>query len=173
GLAIHGCEAPTSEAPEPQRQVDGDDVPSGWRAPAGACALDPAEPSRLVLTTTDFATGAITVVDLDDGSVEADVAVGSTDAVPFEGPGTVVVVHRHQLDRIDVLDADTWALRGQHAVPSTEGSANPHAVAFDERGRAWVTTFGDPWLRALDLGRAAGAAELARVDLSVVADDDG
>jgi hypothetical protein len=174
-LGLLGCapvEEPTATDDEAW-DVDGDVVPRGWRPPTGPCDLDPPAPSRLVITTTDFVTGAITVVDLADGSVEADVAVGSTDAVPFGHGGRVIVLHRYQLDRIDVLDPTSWSLVAQHGVPSEGPSANPHAVAFDAEGRAWVTSFAEPTLLALDLERPPAEAEVARVDLSPLADDDG
>jgi len=142
-LALGGC-APTGGTLTEEGEwdeVDGEAVPRGWRAPAGACDLDPPAPSRLVLTTTDFVTGAVTVVDLADGSVEPDVAVGSTDAVPFAHDGRVVLVHRYLLDRLDVLDGESWSLVAQHSVAAARGSTNPHGVAFDAAGTAWVTTF--------------------------------
>lgn len=176
GLALAGlgC-APTADptAPEGEWEIDGDVVPRGWRAPTGPCDLDPPRPSRLVLTTTDFVTGAITAVDLADGSVEPDVAVGSTDAVPFGHDDRVLVLHRYQIDRIDVLDPASWSLAAQHAVPSTGPSANPQGVAFDADGHAWVTSFAEPTLLALDLARPPAEAEVARVDLSGFADADG
>jgi hypothetical protein len=172
-LAV-GCVAPAEPSGvDGVWEVDGDAIPSGWRAPTGPCDLDPPAPARLVLTTTDFATGAITVIDLAEGTVEPDVAVGSTDAIPFGHGGQVIVLHRHQLDRIDVLDPASWSLVAQHALPSEAPSTNPHAVAFDAAGRAWVTTFAEPTLRGLDLARPPAEAEQTRVDLSGFADDDG
>lgn len=173
-LALGGCAAPTDpEEAALVSAVDGDAVPRGWRAPTGPCDLDPPAPTRLVLTTTDFVTGAITVIDPREGTVEADVAVGSTDAVPFAHAGQVIVVHRYQLDRIDVLDPESWSLVAQHGLPSQGPSANPHAVAFDANGLAWVATFAEPTLRALDLRRPPAQAEQARVDLSGFDDADG
>jgi hypothetical protein len=173
-LALAGC-MPLLEAEPPPRtwDVDGERVPSGWRAPVGPCELDPPAPTRLVLTTTDFATGALTVVDLRDDTVEPDVAVGSTDAIPFVHRDRVIVLHRYQLDRIDVLDPSSWRLEAQHALSSAGPSANPHGVTFDAAGLAWVTSFAEPTLRALDLGLPPAQAEQARVDLSGFADDDG
>lgn len=169
-----GCAAPGEPlGPDMEWEVDGERVPSGWRAPAGPCVLDPPAPSRLVLTTTDFATGAISVIDLADGSVQADVAVGSTDAVPFAHGDQVIILHRYQLDRIDVLDAESWSLVAQHALPSQRASANPHGVAVDADAIAWVTTFAEPTLRGLDLRRPPAQAERERIDLSGFADDDG
>ncbi|MCB9713023.1 MAG: hypothetical protein H6712_04165 [Myxococcales bacterium] len=159
--------------PEPPPPVDGSMVPPGWRAPVGACELDPAAPRRLALTTTDFATGALTVVELADGSVEVDVAEGSTDAIPFAHDDALVLVHRHRIDRLDVLDARSWSLRAQLALASDGPSPNPHAVAFDARGLAHLTTFAEPTLRVLDPSLPPAEAERARIDLGPFADDDG
>jgi hypothetical protein len=173
-LALAACmPAGEPDALEAGWDIDGDAVPSGFRAPAGPCDLDPPAPSRLVLTTTDFVTGAITVVDTRDGTVEPDVAVGSTDAVPFGHDGRVVVLHRYQLDRIDVLDPASWSLAAQHGLVADGPSVNPHGVAFDAEGLAWVTSFAEPTLRALDLSQPPASAEQAQVDLSGFADDDG
>ncbi len=154
-------------------QVDGEDVPPGWRAPTGACDLDPVDPRGLLLTTTDFATGAVTVVDLTDGSVTPDVAQGSTDAIPFARGEHVVLVHRHQIDRIDVLERDGWSLTAQHALPGQTVSTNPQAIAFDDGGLAYVAAFAEPWVRVLDLEDRGADAERGRIDLSGFADDDG
>lgn len=157
----------------PPIDVDGQDVPAAWRAPNGPCRLDPATPTRLLLTTTDFATGALTAVDLATRTITPDVAVGSTDAIPQVHDGRAVIVHRHRIDRIDVFDVEDWTLVGQHAVQGDKVSANPHAVVFDEAGTAVVTTFAEPMLRLLDLSRAPAQAERGRIDLSAFADDDG
>jgi len=52
------------------------------------CDVDIADPSRLLVTTTDFATGAVSVVDLASGVVDTDVAAATTDSVPSEMANT-------------------------------------------------------------------------------------
>ena len=171
-----GCAPPASSLDGGQFetvQVDGTELPPGWIAPTGPCTLDPVAPRRLVLTTTDFATGAITVVDLANETIDADVAEGSTDAIPFAHGSQLVVVHRHQLDRIDVLETDGWRLAAQHALEGEAVSVNPHGLAFDADGLAYVTTFAEPWLRVLDLAQPPAQAERGRIDLSGFADADG
>jgi len=153
--------------------VDGEEVPSGWTSPLGPCQLDVDDPSALVLTTTDFATGALAVVDLESGTVRPDVAEGSFDAVPFSHDDRLVVVHRHQLDRIDVLSTDDWSLVAQHGLPPVSAtSSNPHAVAIGPDQLAYVTLFAEPALRVLDLAAPPDDAERGRIDLSPF-DDDG
>lgn len=154
-------------------EVDGTAVPAGWRAPSGPCALDPVDPSRLLIATTDFSTGALSVLDLATATIQPDVAPGSTDAIPFAHGGRAVIVHRHGIDRIDVWEPEGWSLAAQHALGDEATRPNPHAVAFDSQDRAWVTTFAQPELRVLRLDAPSSQAEVARVDLSAWADDDG
>ncbi|MEM7151865.1 MAG: hypothetical protein AAF799_03440 [Myxococcota bacterium] len=174
-LAVLGCSPSDVEDLDPDAipQTDGSVVPPGWRAPASACQLDPPDPTRLILTTTDFATGAVSVIDLDSGVTETDVAVGSTDAIPHPHGETVVVVHRHRIDRLDVLSTDDWSLRAQQPITSPTGSPNPHGVAHDASGRVYVTTFAEPELRILDVGAPPADAEQGRIDLSAFDERDG
>lgn len=137
---------------------------------ANACIAD-AGP-RLVFTTTDFATGAVTVVDVDDRCVERDVALASTDAIPFVDDGRVYSLNRFGGDYVDVFDPDdAWRLVREQAiaVPGTE-SPNPRAIAIGPDGLAYVALYGAPQLQILDL--TAGDL-VAAVDLSAFADADG
>ncbi|MEM9458756.1 MAG: hypothetical protein AAGF11_31555 [Myxococcota bacterium] len=175
GLAASAC-APAEHGTSslPIIEVDGDAVPPGWRVPDGPCQLDPPEPSRLALTTTDFATGSLTVIDVHEQTAEVDVAEGSTDAVPFAHGDRLLMVHRHQHDRLDVLRTQEWSLVGQHGLaPTTATSSNPHAATIGPDGLAYITLFAEPALRVLDLDRPPAEAERARIDLSNFADDDG
>ncbi len=144
-----------------------DDLPSdSGPLPAG---------THVVVTTTDFSTGAVSVVDTQRAQVRADLALASTDAIPFAHDGLVYVVNRHMFDYVDVLDpSEGLALLGQHPI-EVEGvaSTNPHALAFDATGRAWVCMYGAPELQIHDFGRAPGESLLGRVDLSGLADADG
>lgn len=160
---------------------DDGDPPQGpsllapWPAAEQACALGPSEPTRLLLTTTDFSTGALTVIDTATMDITPDVAVASTDAVPYVDPagGRIVVANRFGLDYLDVWTEPDFDARGQFPVLADAGSANPHAVAFAPDGTAWVTTFGTSRLRRFDLSRAPGAAEVEAIELSAFADADG
>ncbi len=131
--------------------------------------------THLVVTTTDFATGAVSVVDADAGTVRADLALASTDAIPFAHDGLVYVVNRFMYDYVDVLDpADGLSLLAQHPIEvAGVTSSNPHALAFDPQGRAWVCMYGAPELQIHDFGRPVGESVLGRVDLSELADADG
>ncbi len=171
-----GCIDPVSDDGD---SVGADDTPGPvvegpWPAPDEACELGPASPTRLLLTTTDYSTGALSIVDTDALTVTPDVAVGSTDAIPFfdRYRDAVVVVHRFGHDYLDVLDDDDFAPRGQFPVTG-EGSPNPQSVAFTPDGEAWVTTLGTANLRRFDLSLPPGSASLPAVSLSAFADDDG
>lgn len=158
----------TTGAP-PGPTLDGE-----WPAPDGPCQLGPAAPTRLLLTTTDYSTGALTLVVPAAMEVIPDIAVGSTDAIPFMDPytGRVVVVHRFGHDYLEVLTDPGFSPRGQFPVHG-EGAPNPQSMAFLPNGDAWVTTLGSRWLRRFDFTQPGGEAEVDRVDLSAFADADG
>lgn len=135
-------------------------------APTGACALDPGAPSRLVVTTTDFATGAVAIVDLETGEVQADVAPGSTDALPFALGDRLFLLHRFGFDRIDELDAAAYELRTEVALSD---AGNPHSVALAPDGRAFVSMFGAPRVDIVDLSAPPDRALTGAIDLSPLA----
>jgi len=143
--------------------------------PLGACELPPAEPAAIVITTTDFSTGAVSVLELGPTPrLTTDVALGTPDAIPYPAPdGRVVVVHRFGWDYLDVLDPrDGWRSLANVRIegPAPGVAANPHAIAFDRGGRAWVTLYGAAEVQALAL---PAAQPRARVDLRPFADGDG
>lgn len=138
-----------------------------------ACDFGPTNPNTLVVTTTDFATGAVTVVD-PDGTIRTDVAVGSPDAIPYPAPSGAAIVHRHGYDFVDMLAPGGWRSRGQHALEAADApSPNPHAIAFGEDGLGYVTLFGSSDLLVFDPAAAPGEALQDTIDLSPFADDDG
>src|SRR5262249_4324170 len=83
----------------------GDDAPCPADAPAQAlvaapvldapCELDAAAPTRLLVTTTDFSTGAVSIVDLASATVTSDVASATTDSIPAWHDGLGVLVNRY------------------------------------------------------------------------------
>ena len=132
---------------------------------------------RLVVVTTDFATGAVAAIDLSTGEGKADLALASTDAIPYVHEGRVYVVNRFMSDYVDVLDpADGWSLVAQHAIEAvgTEvPSTNPQAVGFLDGGLALLTMYGAPELHVYDFERPVGEALIDVIDLSSLADGDG
>lgn len=131
--------------------------------------------TRVVVTTTDFATGAISVVVPDERRVVRDVALASTDAIPFTHDGLVYVVNRFMYDYVDVYDPeDGWRLLAEHPVAAgATVSANPHGVAFVDDGRAFVSAYGGGDVQVHDFDAPSGESLLTRVDLSALADEDG
>jgi hypothetical protein len=175
-VLLAGCAVPA----EPDERADPPCDP-GPPPIAGPPALDVpcsgavAEPTRLVVTTTDFSTGAVGVVDLRTGEVTADLALGSSDAKPFVGDGEVLILHRYMVDALDVLDPDErLALLGQVGITAADAlSSNPHAVALGDDHRAYLTLFGAPELQVLDLADPSAIRVVDRVDLCPLADADG
>lgn len=174
GLAALACDPQAS----PPRDVAACEAPPAIAGPpalSGPCVGDVAEPTRLVVTTTDFATGAVGLVDLRTGEVTPDLALASTDAKPYVHGDRVFVLQRYMFDALDILDADAQlALLGQFGlvvddVPST----NPHAVALGPDGRAYVSLFGAPGLQVLDIADPAAIRCDDPIDLCPVADADG
>lgn len=150
---------------------------AGWPREVGACVGEPAAPTRVLVTTTDFATGGVSTVDLPGLAVEPDVAVGSTDAKPFWFGGVAYVLHRYGLDALDVLDPDDgFRLLAQRAITPGDPdvvSANPHALVVGPDGRGYVSLFGAPEIQEWDLSERTSPALARRIDLSRLADADG
>ncbi|RMG98101.1 MAG: hypothetical protein D6705_06720 [Deltaproteobacteria bacterium] len=158
----------------------GDDDPDVWSAEIdGPCDLDPPAPSGLAVTTTDFATGAVSIARLDPFEVSADVALGSTDAIPFAPPSLgdryLYVVHRYMYDRLEILDReDGYASVAEIPLADSQGpSTNPHAIAAGPDGKLFVTFFGIPAVGVVDPSAPAAVAWEDRIDLSALADEDG
>lgn len=174
-LSAGGCDdSDKSSGSEPASDDDsstGDDL---GPAQLAACSLPVAEPTRLVITTTDFATGGVGLVDVATRTLQNDLALGSTDAIPFVHEDRIFVVHRFMLDYLDVLDASNLGLLIQTALtPAATGSINPYSIAFDPRGVGYVPLFGSPEVRVLDLSNPAVVDEVDSIDMSSVADGDG
>jgi hypothetical protein len=177
GVAPLACAPPSDDTGPASTDPDGPgstEVPA-LPAPTAACDLDAFEPQRLLLTTTDFSTGALTVLDLATDTVDVDVAVSSTDAVPYYLDGRVVVVHRFGHDRLDVLSAEDWTLQAQVSLPprSDAPATNPHTAVAGPDGHLWVTAFGEPRLIEVDPAAPPAEAVVGDLDLSPVADADG
>lgn len=175
-LAPLACDDPTSpEATGDPSLPPPSDAPLQPGTPpfSGACELDEEDATVLLVTTTDFTTGAVTVVDA-EGLLRPDVALGSTDAVPYPSPYGPVVVHRYTHDFVDVLDGDSWRSTAQHALQAADAvSPNPHAIAFDAEGLGYVTLLGSASMPVLDLSLPPGEALVDTIDLTPFADADG
>ncbi len=141
----------------------------------GPCALGVESPTRLLVTTTDFATGAVSIVDATTFEVTPDVALGSTDAVPAWHDGRGLLLHRYQIDALQVLDPTRgWATAADIPITATCSAApNPQSIAFDPDGLGYVTQLDVPELAVLDPWAAPGEGRVGTIDLRAVSDDDG
>lgn len=173
-----GCTAdpaPSQAEPPPLMPAT---VEAGYPTVVGPCRAPVAEPSRLVVTSTDFNTGAVGLIDLDTLVVHPDLALASSDAVPVVDGGRVFVINRFGFDWIDELDPDD-ALALVHEVAiepaSVPTSANPHGLRLAGDHAAWLTLHGAGELQRLrfpTLTAAIPHADVA-VDLRAFADADG
>lgn len=155
-------------------------IVAGYPVLAEPCVGPSETPTHLLVTSTDFSTGAVGLVELATHEVAADLASASTDAVPVAWGERAFVINRFGYDYVDELDpADALALRHEFAlVPSElEVSANPQALVFDGSARAWISLYGAPELqvwRVPEPGADADAlAGEVAFDLSAFADADG
>ncbi|NVB37574.1 hypothetical protein G6O69_07000 [Pseudenhygromyxa sp. WMMC2535] len=143
------------------------------------CPSPAPAPTQLVVTSTDFNTGAVGLIDLDSLEVRADLAMASSDAVPVVERGRVFVINRYGFDWLDELDSsDALALLEQVAITpasATSASANAYDLALSPDGAsAWVSLFGAGELQRLrfpTLDAARARFDLA-VDLRAFADAD-
>lgn len=175
-IAACTSEAPPGE-PEPPPLIEAEIEP-GYPSLDAPCRGPIAEPTQLVVTSTDFTTGAVGLVDVATRTVSPDLALASSDAIPVVVDGRVFVLNRYGFDYIDELDpAAELALVHEWPVAAAtpqETPSNPHALALDRSGRAWVTLHDAPELQRFvfpSLHGAAVEAELA-LDLSSFADAD-
>lgn len=168
GPAPPGDGPPTSSAPP---------AIAGYPRDVGACIGEPAAPTRLLVTTTDFATGGVTSVALADHTATRDIAVGSTDARPYFFDDTAYILHRYGIDALDVLDPDDgFRLLAQRAIVAADPgvvNANPHALVVGPDRRGYITLFGAPEVQVWDLSDRAEPVLERRFDLTPLADADG
>jgi hypothetical protein len=171
------CEtAPTTEN-EPPPIVEAELEP-GYPQLTEPCAGPIAEPTHLVVTSTDFNTGAVGLVELATRTVTPDLALASSDAMPMVADGRVFVLNRYGFDYVDELDPhDALALLHEFALTpaSLDTSANPQAIALDPAGRGWISLFGAGELQQIrfpELAATQPSVSLA-LDLREFADADG
>ncbi|MDC0667292.1 hypothetical protein [Nannocystis radixulma] len=176
-LVVAACDSggpPVEQGPPPS---DAPQPIAGWPQRVGACVGEAQAPTRLLVTTTDFATGGVSAVGLADLAVTPDVALGSTDAKPFWFDGVAYVLHRYGVDALDVLDPDDgFRLLAQRAIVAGDPevvSANPHALVVGSDGRGYVSLFGAPEVQVWDLGDGDDPVLEGRIDLTRLADADG
>jgi hypothetical protein len=137
-----------------------------------ACApapeRDPAIVGDLFVLTTDFETGAFSIVDSTTEDAAVNVGLVHSDATARVRGDRVYVVNRLGQDNVTALDAgDRYAVLWQ---VSTEPGSNPQDIAFASDRKAYVSRLERTELLVLD---PATGAPLGTVDLASLADADG
>jgi hypothetical protein len=150
----------------------------GYPSLDAPCRGPIADPTHLIVTSTDFQTGAVGLVELARREVTPDLALASSDAVPIVDGERVFVVNRYGFDYIDELDPSAaLALIHQFAITpaSAETPANPQALVLDPAGDAWVSLFGAGELQQIQFPTlmATQPRVVQAVDLREFADADG
>jgi len=139
------------------------------------CQIEPSAPTKLLITTTDFASGGLSVVELPGLAVDTDLALTSTDAIATTHGGRAYVINRYLYDNIDVLDPSTgWQSQGQYSLTLPGySSVNPHSLVFDGQNRGYAVLFGAPVVTILDFAAPPAQATVGEISLHRLADDDG
>jgi hypothetical protein len=144
---------------------------AGCQDDNGPTRPDPSGSScgRLVVLTSDFATGNVTLIDADSSfAVQKDVASIHADAVARVFDGLVYVVNRFGGDNIQVLDpGEGFATRSQF---STGAGTNPHDIWVVAPDRAYIALFGSASLLEVDPRTGSARGEIS---LAPFADPDG
>ncbi len=131
---------------------------------------EPGSARAALVVTSDYESGAYSVVDLGSLDVHRDIAAIHPDAVcrvdrtlrrPF-------LIERHGADAVDVLaPAEGWRVTSQYSVGA---GTNPQDIAAVSPDRAYVARLGHPGLLVVN---PLTGAEIDTVDLTDYADDDG
>ncbi|MCA9727692.1 MAG: hypothetical protein KC729_08410 [Candidatus Eisenbacteria bacterium] len=124
---------------------------------------------ELLALTTDFSTGSLSSVALDDPwNADLDVASVCADAVGRSYGGLFYVVNRLGCDNIQVIDpAQGYATVREFSVGS---GSNPQDIAFASPNRAFVSRYDRTTLLEIDPGTGATVDSLS---LAAFADGDG
>jgi hypothetical protein len=124
---------------------------------------------RLLVLTSDFQTGSVSVVDADSSfAARLDVAEIHPDAVARVHDGLVYVVNRFGGDNIQVLDpADGYRTVRQFSVGA---GSNPHDIAFASSDHAYVSRNGSTSLLVID---PRDGSQRGEISLASFADPDG
>jgi hypothetical protein len=118
--------------------------------------------------TTDFATGALSVVDVDSRQVTPNVASIHSDATLRLYGGLIYVVNRFGGDNIQVIDpANGYSTVRQF---STGNGSNPQDIAFASASKAYVSRYGSSDLLIVD---PRNGSTLGTISLAAFADSDG
>ncbi len=134
--------------------------------------------SKMFVVTSDFSTGGLGLIDLDDLSPwKPDpgwaAQVVASDATAISYNEKVYVINRFQVDSISVLEFtedNEVGLVTQYSVKGDLSAPNPYDLEFVSEDRAYLSRYGSDmlWMLNPQTGRLIGS-----IDLSGYADDDG
>jgi hypothetical protein len=127
---------------------------------------------KLFVSTTDFATGSYSVIDLSDLSVSIDLPASGgiieSDHNVFADSGKIYLVNRFGFDNLTVLDpADVTVPESQFS--GGDGADNAYAVALVSASKAYVCRYADNALWIVD-PTDTGNEKQGEIDLSTFLD---
>lgn len=178
-----GAKTTTSGNPEAGNsgQDDSSNPQPGPQKPEGypdisACTFPtPGVGSRVVLTSTDFSTGAVGWIDVKTRQVYPDLGLASTDTRLKHSDKYHFLINRFGFDSITIMAKDdklTWL--GEFSVKGTEStSSNPHDLVIDDKGHLHLSFLGRDHLEVYDISDPKNAKLLREIDISAFADADG
>jgi len=124
--------------------------------------------SAAMVITTDFSTGALSVIDLATRAVSPNVAAVHSDATLRVYNGLVYVINRFGQDNIQVIDpARNYATVRQF---STGNGTNPQDIAFASPIKAYISRYGSADLLVVD---PTTGTTRKTISLAGFADSDG
>jgi hypothetical protein len=129
---------------------------------------DPAIDGNLFVLTTDFESGAFSIVDMESRDAARNVGLTHSDATARVRGRRVYVVNRLGQDNVTALEVDGgFRVAWQR---STEPGSNPQDIVFASDEKAYVTRLELPTVLVID---PRDGSPLGEVDCSAVADADG
>ena len=124
--------------------------------------------NQAVMTTTDYATGGLSSLDLDTNTAVNDHLTIHSDAVVRTYRDKVYILNRLGQDNVIVLNGED--LQTPLTQYSTGNGTNPHDIAFVSEEKAYISRYGRTHLLVVN---PVTGDSLGTVDLSTFADADG
>lgn len=135
----------------------------------------PIHPRKVLVTSTDFSTGALGWIDPQSKQVHPDLVLAHTDTAITHSRDHAFLINRMGSDSIKMLrQDDALTVLGEFSVQG-EGStsANPHDLFVDDRGYLHLSFLGRDHLKVYDTSYPQAPKLVRKVDLSAFSDADG
>lgn len=138
-------------------------------------SLIPGRDGAVVLTTTDFSTGAVGWINPRTKQVYADLGLAHTDTRLKHGDTYNFLINRFGADSITMMARDAaLTYKGSFSVKGPEdASSNPHDLIIDAKGHMHVSFLGRDHVEVYDISDPTSVRLTRSIDLSVFADADG